>query len=612
MSFLAPAAFLFAASIPVVIVFYLLKRKRVVKLVSSTLLWQKFLAETQASAPFQKLRHNWLLLLQVLMLILAVLALARPYLSGNIAGGRLQVVILDASASMQSTDESPSRFDRARAEALGMVNSMRDNDRMVILQAAANTEVKQSPTSEKAALRRALLACRATDTSTRLNEALKLAETLIQNQQRAEVHLFSDGAVGSLDEFENSGLPLSYHRAGKRSDNLAITTLDVRPNPENPAQRAVFANIVNYSTNARQSSLELRFDDQLVELKELNLGPKETSPQVFIAAQSRDAGVFTVRLTAPDDLAADNQASKVSVLPVPVRVLLVTAGNRFLEKALRASANVELAVANQLGDSTDAFDMVVLDNVTPATWPAGNLLAFHTANPDWFKPEDKLEAPPIVALRSRHPLLRFVTLDNVQISESVGIQTPSWATALVDAPQHPLIIAGELGRQRIVWVGFDVLQSTWPLRISFPIFIANAVDWLNPSTINSSQLTVQAGQPLRILLPQPAAKVQVQTPDGVVRDWNIHAATGEFVFGDTGRQGVYKVTSGTNEMLFSVNLLDAAESDITPKDEIKLGKYAKATATTLRRANLEIWRWIAAAGLAVLMWEWWYYHRRTV
>ena len=54
MSFLAPAAFAFAAAIPVVIVFYLLKRKRVVKLVPSTLLWQKFLAETQASAQFSK------------------------------------------------------------------------------------------------------------------------------------------------------------------------------------------------------------------------------------------------------------------------------------------------------------------------------------------------------------------------------------------------------------------------------------------------------------------------------------------------------------------------------------------------------------------------------
>ena len=80
MNFLSPVAFAFAAAIPVVIVFYLLKRKRVVKLVSSTLLWQKFLADTQASAPFQKLRKNWLLYLQILLLLLAVLALARPYI----------------------------------------------------------------------------------------------------------------------------------------------------------------------------------------------------------------------------------------------------------------------------------------------------------------------------------------------------------------------------------------------------------------------------------------------------------------------------------------------------------------------------------------------------
>src|SRR5436189_5253887 len=118
MSFLTPIAFAFAAAIPVVIVFYLLKRKRVVKLVSSTLLWQKFLAETQANAPFQKLRHNWLLILQLLLLIFAILALSRPYFSGNAKSKAMRVVILDASASMQSTDESPSRFEKARNEAL--------------------------------------------------------------------------------------------------------------------------------------------------------------------------------------------------------------------------------------------------------------------------------------------------------------------------------------------------------------------------------------------------------------------------------------------------------------------------------------------------------------
>jgi len=91
MNFLSPEALAFAAALPVVIVFYLLKRKRVVKLISSTLLWQKFLAETQANAPFQRLRHNWLLVLQLLLLALVVFALTRPFLTGNSKNSRLRV-----------------------------------------------------------------------------------------------------------------------------------------------------------------------------------------------------------------------------------------------------------------------------------------------------------------------------------------------------------------------------------------------------------------------------------------------------------------------------------------------------------------------------------------
>src|SRR5439155_7537904 len=137
---LALAAFAFVADIPVVVLFYLLERKRVVKLVSSTLVWQKFLAETQASAPFQKLRKNWLLILQLILLALAVVALSRPFFKTKAKPAELRVVILDASASMQATDETPTRFERARSEALKWVDSLADTDQMVILEAGANTE----------------------------------------------------------------------------------------------------------------------------------------------------------------------------------------------------------------------------------------------------------------------------------------------------------------------------------------------------------------------------------------------------------------------------------------------------------------------------------------
>ena len=175
MSFLAPVAFAFAAAIPVVILFYLLKRKRVVRLVSSTLLWQKFLAETQANAPFQRLRKNWLLFLQLLLLTLVVLALARPYFAGKSKPTSRRIVILDASASMQATDESPSRFEQARAEALQWVEGLRQDEQMMVLLAGARTEVKQSLTSDKTALRRALNACAPSDAPTRLADALKTA-----------------------------------------------------------------------------------------------------------------------------------------------------------------------------------------------------------------------------------------------------------------------------------------------------------------------------------------------------------------------------------------------------------------------------------------------------
>ncbi len=611
MHFLAPAALAFGISIPVVIVFYLLKRKRVVKLVSSTLLWQKFLSETQASAPFQKLRKNWLLLLQILLLVLAVLALSRPYFAARMKAAQLRVVILDASASMQATDETPSRFEKARAEAVKWVDGLAGSDQMVILEAGVNTEVKQSATSEKAALRRALQGCVCSDGPTRLVPALRMAESLVRDQRGAEIHLFSDGAVPDLSEFENKALPLVYHRVGKSSNNAGITALDVRANPEDARQRAVYVSVANFSSNSVQTDLELRLDERLLETRPLTIPAGEVSPQVFLAAQPRD-GVFTLRLTEQDDLAADNQASIVSLLPKPVKVLLVSRGNRLLEKALRAAANVELAVSSELTDPAAGFDFVVLDGVAPVVWPQGNVLAIHVVNTNWVPEVTRVEGPALVDWRSTHPLLRYAGFDNVQVAESLAAKAPTWAVSLLDSPQAPLMFAGELGRQRVIWIGFDVLESNWPLRVSFPIFIANAVEWLNPANAQGGQLLVKAGEAFRIGLPHPEQSAQVTLPGGQSRTFKLEPTANEFVFGDTYRQGIYHLRLGTNETTFCVDLLDAAESNIKPREVLQLGKYTAVTATNMRRANMELWRTIAALGLLVLLGEWWYYHRRTV
>jgi hypothetical protein len=617
MRFLAPLSLLFALTIPVVVLFYMLKRKRVVKLVSSTVLWQRFLAESQASKPFQKLRNNWLLIIQVILLALVALALGRPYFAGDSRQAQLRVVVLDGSASMQATDEQPTRFDKAKAEALKWVDGLRDSEQMMVLLAGATTEVKQSPTSDKTALRRAIQSCQPSDAPARIADALKTASAFTYEKRgeeeviSGEIHLFSDGSFPPLAELENKNLPLVYHRVGQSGNNIGIVSLDVRSNPENPVERAVFAAVANFSTNAVKADMELLFDGQSQQIRALDLAPTNTQPLVFVAPQDKDR-VFTVRLSASDDLATDNQASIVSLLPQPVKVILVTRGNQLLERALRALPNVRLTVASSLAETPVGIDLVVIDNVVPTKWPTVNILAIHTAPGEWFEGAlAPVKSPVVVDWKSTHPLMRFVTFDNVPIAETLGVKAPAWAVSIVDSPQTPLILAGERDGRRIVWIGFDVLESLWPMRISFPIFMANAVEWLNPSASSAEQFTVRAGDPFRFRFAQPTGGAAVRKPDGTTQEVDLSADGRELVFGNTGRQGTYKLTTGTNEVTFCVNLLDSAESSITPREELPFGRYAKTTASTVKRANVELWRWIALAGLALLLFEWWYYNKRT-
>ena len=431
-----------------------------------------------------------------------------------------------------------------------------------------------------------------------------------RGENDAEIHLFSDGAIDDLADLSRARLPIVYHRVGKRGENVGIVALDVRANPDNPSQKAVYAAILNHSEQARSVPVELLFDNVSLESKSIQAQPGETVPVVFVAAPDHD-GIFTVRLKVEDDLAVDNEAYAVSIQPRPVKVLLVTRGNRFLEKALHA-ANAEVTTAPDVAGPTSAFDLVVLDDVIPATWPDTSILAVHVVNTNWFSGWGKMDAPPIVDWKGTHPLLRYVNFDNVQVAEGWKVEPASWGVPLVETQQGPLIFAGEYNRQRLVWLAFDTLQSTWPLRISFPIFIANAVDWLNPLAARNSQLHIKAGDAFRLAVKDMVKDAEIVLPDQTRRKVEIDPRTRQVIFGETARCGVYQVLIGTNQTSFCVNLLDATESKTKPRDQLNTGKFGAIEATTTHKANLEIWRWFAAAALAVLLFEWWYYHRRTV
>ncbi len=617
MSFLSPWALWFALSLPVVVAFYLLKRRRLSRVVPSTVLWQRFLAENQAAAPFQRLRRHALLLLQLALLALVVLALARPYRSGNRLRGSLQVVLLDASASMQAIDESPNRFELARRQALAMVDALgpaSEGQEMLVLVAGAHTEVRQSPTTDKAALRRAIESARSTDASTRLDEALRVAATLVKDRSGAEVHLFSDGAGVDLAAVDTLDLPLVFHRVGQRNQNLGLVSAEMKANPENPSQRALFVRVANPTPEPVEVPILVRFEGQPVASRNVRVGATNRVSEVFVVDQPRD-GVFTVTLDRPDDLAVDNTVSVVSRLPRPVRILLVTRGNRFLERALRSSGpRVEVIAAAAYPVQGVDPDIVVLDDLAPSDWPRANVLAIHAVRPGWSSGlVGSLEAPAIVDWRATHPLLRFVGFDAVQVAQALEMPTPSWAVSLVDASRSSLVWAGEADGQRTIWIGFDLLQSTWPLRVGFPIFIANAIDWLDPDRVRFDAQEGRTADPVRWVWSGSGSvpPASVVAPEGTAQTLTAAEGSREFVFADTARQGVYRVEQGTNQWSFAVNLLDARETDLTPKESLDRGRRAAVAATQVQPASLESWRWFALVGFGILLAEWWWFHRRT-
>jgi hypothetical protein len=57
-------------------------------------------------------------------------------------------------------------------------------------------------------------------------------------------------------------------------------------------------------------------------------------------------------------------------------------------------------------------------------------------------------------------------------------------------------------------------------------------------------------------------------------------------------------------------LLDKDESNTAPQESISFGRRSLAARSAAATANREIWRLLALVGLAILMVEWYIYHRR--
>ncbi len=619
MSFLAPLALLFALLALPILVLYMLKLRRREVEVSSVMLWQLLMRDREANAPWQKLRRNLLLLLQLLLLTLLVLALARPFfVVPTIARGTV-IVLLDASASMNATDieDGQTRFEAARASVRQLIDGLDNTSRMSLIVAGRQPEVLVSATADKEALRAALARANVTQGPADWEAAFALASGAVRagRVDESTIVILSDG--GLPDDLPPLPGNVRYVPIGVSADNLAIEALSLRP-----AGKGVqlFARVANYGEADRTVILSISANGQLfnarrvsvqtgrsadVILPDLPDAPAAYQAKLSLPASADDAGPV-------DALPLDDTAYAVYQPPASGRVLLLSPGNLFLEQMLTALPGLQPFRALPGAPlPTDPFDLYVLDGITDTEKiPLADLLWVNPISSTLFAAGEVFTHTKLLRVAENDPLTRFVDWSGVNVLQARRVQAPTWARVLVEAEGGPLVFAGQVGGRRVAVLTFRLQDSDLPLQLAYPILMANLIEYLAPAQQFSAPDGLRPGETLTIKPRSGESAIAIDDPDGV----RYQAPTTEagVLFVNTDKLGLYTVVSNQSVIgQFAVNLFNPAESDIKPAASIRVGRSDVAATAREEPGQLEIWPWLAALALALLLLEWWVYHRGT-
>lgn len=615
MSLLLPAALFFALIIPVILLFYFMRPKRQERVVGSILLWQQSLQDLQASRPWQRLRFTPLLLLQLLAALVIVLVLTRPatFFSSPIGGDT--VIVLQASASMQATDVAPSRFEAARSRIADLIDGIGPGDSISLIAMARAPRVMIAASSDKNQLQAALNRVKVTNSDADLQQALSLASSLAAGHAGARILIVGDGHVLTPDQVITVPFPVSYLEIGTDTPNAALLALSSQTVQGN---LVALAQIANYSRQPRALPVELFADGRLVSVQTISLAAGASGVLQWNALPPTTRFLYA-HIIAQDPMKTDHDAWAIVGGSMHGRALLVTAGNSFLEAALRIQPNIDLfetTPAKYVQDNS--FDLTIFDGYVPPALPAS---ALFFVNPPTGSYIFGMSRPDISVTRisagSANPdLLNEVDLSSIHTLHVSHQFTPAPSMQpVIVTPETPLLIAGEQGNRRVAALSFDLHDSDFPLQPSFPVLMFNLVNWFLPPPV-AGNAQVAPGTPVSIAAWPGVTRITItgpgQQPIAVAPPFPV------VPFNATDTPGIYEVTqysSGPGGQVrhgaFVVNLFDPLQSNLAPAGLLPIANSAAFTGSGsgIPHVLREVWPWIAAFLLLVLCAEWWLFSR---
>lgn len=675
----------FAAGAGALTVLYLLKQRRRRVAVPFARLWQRVLKESESTALQRRLKRWLSLLLQLVLLALLVLSLGDPRLSQSQAG-RTLVLLVDTSASMQAFARPPyaapseTRLAEARRQAQRLIRGLSGDDLAVVVALSGEPSPLGGLTQDEPELLAQVDALRPRDEPADLPRALHLCADILAGRQNPQVVLISDGGLDDEGQAALAGaaadkafalrfqpLPLPPPTLA----NLAITSFAVRRYRQNRLSYEVLVEVASFPPLAASASdvarpdaftLELVQEGEVVDVQRLRLRPGERVQRVYqnLAGSGAHLIARLKREGGPDPLPLDDQAYALLPERRRQRALLVTRGNLFLEGALLSSgagADGELQVDRVAPEAYErldearlaAFDAVIFDAYTPKAPPDANALYLDPQGEGSpFAIAETLAAPLATDVAKDHPLLRWVTLKDLNISRASVFRLEPGEVAIAAMLRKPFIAARERPARpggpprRVVALGFDLRRSDLPLRVAFPVLLLNAVDWFIGEGAEDPQ-SYATGRTWRVPLPRSqrsgpnnrgdnSVKVdslrrsELTLPDGRVVAVPIYES---HALHHGAQVGFYSLSRpGQRPLPLAGALRSEVESAAALRAELRISDRraeaapaisASSGATSLllpapepSRAAIKraLWPYLLLAALLLLLLEWGTYHRR--
>lgn len=603
MIFINLSAFYLLVSLGLIVLFYLLKGKRRDYLVPSTLLWKDMLVEYSTQRPRFKLQPDLLMFLQLLIVMLLIFAYAQPQLI-SVSDHEHFVIIVDASASMQAIDEKPNRFSVAISKALDFVRHAAPNSQFSIIKAAANPVIELGFTSNSDEVIGKLNKMSYTDTPLDAKRTLELANSLVEEIYHKTVVFFTDGAFPYPDS--DIGVNTEYVLVGQNNFNVGITSLEVRSISGRSGEYQALIRINNASETDANFRLTISHEQRIVISEQVSISAGVEQTYIY-PINSSDRAVFLVTLHVDDLLALDNTAYFIVGHNDDLRVLLISPGNYFLERALLTIPHVRVfktmvVASEELG----LYDLIIFDRVDPPMGFLSDAVFIGTVPPELnaYKTE-VFGAQIITGWKTDHPLLRFVDFSELRVQDLIGLELPPEFTELVSATKHPLVFTYEQPDFHWILFTFDLHESNLPLQVGFPVFVANSTAWFFPQLFDPNHCLIAAGEQYHSRIMQ--SKTVLEVLDENNNSIPFYHYDSQLIISNLDKSGVYTLVyeNGTTDY-FAVNLLAAGETELWPQIAESV---ISDTPIEEQEYHIDLFSYCILAAVILLLIEYYVYHR---